>query len=195
MSIFRRLSKSVAFWIVLIELAIIITLYLFGFRITYGPELETSWDAVSAIGQWAGAIVGILIPIGAVYLQEELEKNRQDIGEANLELYNEFREFKQEYSEKLKALSKMVDENGNIVIDGGDFTDNSRDDLKEKVLKLINISMIAKTQDVAEHLDISKEEAFDLLVEMLRHDESISCGGQVIKENMDNIIWTKKNRR
>jgi hypothetical protein len=89
----------------------------------------------------------------------------------------------------------MVDENGNIVIDGGNFTENPREALKEKALKLINISMVAKTNKVAEHLDISEEEAFDLLVEMLRHDESISCGGQVRKENMSNIVWTKKSKR
>lgn len=195
MKIFKRLIKSTVFWIILTEVAIVITLYLFGFRITYDPNLETSWVAVGAIGQWAGATVGVLIPIVVVYLQEELERNKQDIGEANLELYNEFREFRQEYSEKLKVLSEMIDENGNIVIDGGNFTENSREALKEKALKLINISMVVKTNRVAEHLDISEDEAFDLLVEMLRHDESISCGGQVRKENMNNIIWTKKSKR
>lgn len=29
---------------------------LFGWRITYAPELETSWDAISAFAAWAGAI-------------------------------------------------------------------------------------------------------------------------------------------
>lgn len=44
-----------------IGLAIAIVLasafYLCGFRITYAPELESSWSAISAFGQWAGVVV------------------------------------------------------------------------------------------------------------------------------------------
>lgn len=194
MNMLKSLIKSVSFWIILVELIVTCVLYFLGFRITYSPDLETSWDAVGATGQWAGAIVGILIPIAAIYLQTNLDKNKHDIGEANLELYNEFREFKLEYSEKLKALSDLVDEDGNIVIDGGYFTNGSVENLKEKALKFINIAMVVNTKRVAEHLEINEDKAYDLLVEMLRHDESISCGGQVRKENMNNIIWTKKSK-
>lgn len=31
-------------------------MFLFGWRITYAPELENSWDAISAIAAWVGAI-------------------------------------------------------------------------------------------------------------------------------------------
>jgi len=193
MNMLKKLIKSALFWIILIELLSTCVLYFLGFRITYAPNLETCWDAVGATGQWAGALVGILIPIAAIYLQANLDKNKRDIGEANSELYNEVKEFKLEYSEKLKALSSLIDEDGNIVIDGGNFNDKPEEDLKEKALKFINISMVVNTNRVAEHLDISEEEAYDLLVEMLRHDETISSGGQVRKENMNNIIWTKKS--
>lgn len=193
MNIFKKINKSVMFWFIFIEVIVTCVLYFMGFRITYSPNLETSWNAVGAIGQWASALVGLLIPIAAIYLQASLDKNKQDIGESNLELYNEFVEFKSEYSDKLKALSKLVDKDGNIIIDGGNFNDSSRDKMKEKALKFINISMFSNTRRVAEHLGINDEDAYDLLVEMLRHDESISCGGQVIKENMNNIIWLKKS--
>lgn len=195
MRMLKRLSKSIIFWVVSVEVCIAIIFYLYGFRITYDPSLETSWEAVGAIGQWAGTIVGILIPVIVIYLQENLERNRQEIGESNLELYNEFEGFKQEYSEKLKIVSNMIDNNDTIIVDGGKFADNSSDNLKEKALKLINISMIINTHDVAEHLDISEDEAFDLLVEMLKHDESISAGGYVSKENIKDILWTKRKKR
>jgi hypothetical protein len=195
MNTLKKIIKSVLFWVVFMEVIIASIFYAFGFRITYAPSLETCWNAVGAIGQWAGALVGVLIPIAAIYLQASLDKNKRDIGESNSELYNEFKEFELEYSEKLKALSKLVDEDGNIVIDGGNFKDDSEEDLKEKALKFINISMFANTKRVAEHLEISEDEAYDLLVEMLRHDESISCGGQVRKENMNNIVWTKKRKQ
>ena len=34
-------------------------MYLFGWRVTYQPELESSWDAVSAVAAWGGVIVAI----------------------------------------------------------------------------------------------------------------------------------------
>lgn len=37
-----------------------VTLYCFGFRITYAPELETSWEAVSAVAAWVGVLVSII---------------------------------------------------------------------------------------------------------------------------------------
>lgn len=190
----KAIFKSVIFWIIIVEVTILFTLYILGFRITYSPKLETSWNAVAAVGQWAGALVGLLIPIAAVYLQSKLDKNKMDIGESNSELFNEFKNFKIEYSEKLKALSKLVDDGGNIILDANNFFDNNRENLKEKALKFVNISMVTKTKRVAEHLDISKDEAFDLLVEMVRHDESISAGGQLRSENMDNIVWTKRSK-
>jgi hypothetical protein len=193
--IFIKMLKSILTWIILVGVMFISIFYFLGFRITYDPELETSWNAVGAIGQWIGAIVGILIPITAVYVQHMLENSKRDIGESNMELLIEFKEFKAEYSEKIKKLSKLIDDEGNITLDGGYFGDVSKSKLKEEALKFINISMFAKTNRVAEHLDINDEDAFDLLVEMVRHDQSISSGGQLRKDNIHNIIWTKKSKR
>lgn len=59
-------------------------LYLMGFRITYAPALENSWDAVSAFAAWAGVIVSI-ISVGvsglAIYYAIQVPKkiaDRQD---------------------------------------------------------------------------------------------------------------------
>ncbi|GIN23405.1 hypothetical protein J1TS3_45390 [Siminovitchia fordii] len=187
--------KSILFWIAFFEIILIFIFYFLGFRITYAPELETSWDAVAAIGQWIGAIIGILIPLTVVYVQHILESSKRDIGESNIELLNEFKEFKMEYSEKIKKLSNLIDKEGNITLDGGYFEDNSIAKLKEKALKYINISMYANTKRVAEHLGISVEDAFNLLVEMVRHDQSISSGGQLRRDNIQSIIWTKKSKQ
>lgn len=191
-----KIIKSISFWIILFEISIALFLYNRGFRITYYPKLENSWDAIGAVGQWAGALVGILIPIVAVYLQSSLDKSKQDIGESNQQLLKEFEEFKNNYSEKLKILSQLVDEYGDVIIDGGNFCDNnySNEDLKEKALRFINISMITNTKDVAEHLGIDDIKAYNLLVEMLRHDGLISSAGFISEGNMQNIVWTKKKR-
>lgn len=55
--------------------------------------------------------------------------------------------------------------------------------------------MATNTQRVADHLGISTDDAFDILEELLRHDETISAGGIIIKENIGNIIWTKKSKK
>jgi hypothetical protein len=41
---------------------------------------------------------------------------------------------------------------------------------------------------------LSEEETFDLLVEMVRHDGTISNGGQLRKDNLRNIVWLKKSK-
>lgn len=194
MNIVRKIIKSVLFWIISAEIILVIILFAFGFRITYAPELEPNWESVGAIGQWAVAIVGVLIPIAAVYVQYELNKNKREIGEANSELYNEL----SKYAEKLKILTKLVNERGDIVVDGGDFNksddeNQTKENLKNKALKFINISMITNTKRVAEHLGISDVEAFDILKEMVLDDKSISCGGQLDEKRLDYIVWTKRS--
>ena len=197
-TIFIRVIKSPVVLLLLLETMLLGFLYKYGFRITYGPDLETSWDAIAAIGQWAGVLVGFLIPIAAVYLQSKLEKSKKDIGESNTALLEEFELFKNEYESKLKRLSSHFDDKGNFVIDGGTFEEQkkkkqSRENLKNEAHKFVNISMVTNTKRVAEHLGITPEEAFDILEELLRHDGVISAGGMVTKDNISNIVWTKKS--
>ncbi|KIY21947.1 hypothetical protein [Mesobacillus subterraneus] len=196
--IFIRAIRSPVLLILLSESIVLGLLYKYGFRITYGPDLEASWDAISAIGQWAGVFVGFLIPIAAVYLQSKLDKSREDIGESNTALLEEFESFKNEYEDKLKRLSSHFDGQGNLVIDGGKFEEHKKEkrsieELKNEAHKFVNISMVTKTKRVADHLGITPEEAFDILEELLRHDGLISAGGIVRKDNMDTLVWTKKS--
>ena len=46
-------------------LAVLVVAFLLGFRITYAPELENSWDAISAIASWAEVIVAIISVIAS----------------------------------------------------------------------------------------------------------------------------------
>lgn len=49
-------------WLVpcVVLLALGLTFYFLGFRITYAPELENNWDAISAVASWAGVLVSIV---------------------------------------------------------------------------------------------------------------------------------------
>ena len=39
---------------------VIVVVGLFGFRITYAPEMENSWDAISAVAAWVSVIVAAI---------------------------------------------------------------------------------------------------------------------------------------
>ncbi len=49
-------------------------LFLCGFRITYAPELENSWDAISACAAWAGAIGSVAAVFSAIYVANRQNK-------------------------------------------------------------------------------------------------------------------------
>ena len=64
-----------------------------GFRITYAPELENSWDAISAVAAWAGAIGTVAVLIYnhiAIELTQKSVRQAVDLQlfEKRLELYN-----------------------------------------------------------------------------------------------------------
>ena len=67
-----------------------------------------------------------------------------------------------------------------------------RKELKENARNYICFNFMVHTQAVADHLGISKENAFELLLEMLRSDKSISCAGQCTKERIDEVIWSAR---
>lgn len=50
-------------WVIAVAafLSVIFLLFLCGFRITYAPELENSWTAISAVAAWAGALGTVAI--------------------------------------------------------------------------------------------------------------------------------------
>ncbi len=52
-------------------------LFVNGFRITYAPELENSWDAISAVASWVGVVVSGLAIYYAVQVPKKIA-DRQD---------------------------------------------------------------------------------------------------------------------
>lgn len=193
----NNLIKNIIFWIITIEILIFLGLYKLGFKLVQVDNTTIDWMIISALGQWVAALIGLIIPITAVYFKHSLEKKKREISDSNIELYEEFNDFKEKYMDKIELISKKIDKNGGMHLDGGSF--NSVQDkkltnkkMKEKVLKYINIKMGAMTKHIADHLDISMEDAFDILKEMDLHDDVISHGGILTKENMRSIYWTKK---
>lgn len=66
--IFKRFISSKWFPLAVacvVLLAVLVIAFLLGFRITYAPELENSWDAISTIASWAEVIVAIISVIAS----------------------------------------------------------------------------------------------------------------------------------
>lgn len=69
---------------VMILLLVGVIMALLGFRITYAPKLETSWDAVSAVAAWVGVLVAIMSTVAsflAIWFAIQIPKkiaDRQD---------------------------------------------------------------------------------------------------------------------
>lgn len=93
---FKNLVHKKRFWIavsVVVICALGVWAYKAGWRITYAPELETSWECVSAFAAWAGAIGTIAV---LVYNHKAIKLSQRSIQQAidlqlfekRLELYN-----------------------------------------------------------------------------------------------------------
>ena len=63
----------------LAAIIIAVVLWLFCFRITYAPELETSWDAISACAGWASAIFSFIAILVAIQIPERIAEQQNRI--------------------------------------------------------------------------------------------------------------------
>ena len=132
-----------------------------------------SWDAISALGEWAGIIVAILIPIAAIYLEKQLEKNKSEIKDSNISLYDEIAELKCQINE----------------IKNNSIQD---DNVKLEIYKFICISMVTTTKEVMEKFNLDFNKAKEILLELSRVDGVIRPA--YISDNPDDIDcnWSKK---
>ena len=65
---------------------------------------------------------------------------------------------------------------------------------KDEIKKFILKNTFCKTKDIAEHLSISEDDAYNLLYEMKMVDGSISAAGQ-IRQNNPALTWCPKSKQ
>ena len=53
----KKVIHSHVVWTVFAAILLLIGLYIAGFRVTYAPDLENSWDAISAFASWSSVFV------------------------------------------------------------------------------------------------------------------------------------------
>ena len=66
-----------------------------------------------------------------------------------------------------------------------------KDSLKNEIIAFIALHAPVNTIRIAEDINLSKEETFNLLYEMVFVDQTISCSGRCTKERIDDILWCK----
>lgn len=81
---------------------LIACLYAFGFRITYAPELENSWDAISACAAWAGVLSSFIAIWFAIRVPKKIseEQNKIVLFEKRYEVF-----------EKIESYIKRIESN------------------------------------------------------------------------------------
>lgn len=69
---------------------ILIVGFLLGFRITYAPELENSWDAISGVAAWASVVVSLIAVWAAVQIPKRIaeQQERVELYEKRLDFYD-----------------------------------------------------------------------------------------------------------
>lgn len=102
---------------ILIVAAVALVMALFGWRITYVPDLENSWDAVSAVAAWfavmvaiASAVASFLVVWYAIQVPKEIAKQQDKIAlfEKRYRLYTLLLS-SQTFALALKAAENMQD--------------------------------------------------------------------------------------
>jgi len=177
--------------IVIVNISILVFLfilvpYLFGYKIVYLTKVNYDYQAIGAIGQWVGAIIPIFLVFLSAYITEKINKAKNDITTNNTATVDYINDMIRDLNKKIEAIE------GRGLALKHETEEEILNQLKSKALKYVSISGVAKTQKIADHLNVSREEAFDILNELMRVDGKISCGGRASKDNIDNVLWIKK---
>lgn len=73
-------------------LALVLVLFCLGFRITYAPKLENSWDAVSAVAAWVGIFSSFIAIWFAIQVPKKIaeQQNKIALFEKRHDAYSSF---------------------------------------------------------------------------------------------------------
>ena len=88
----KKVMRFPILWIVFCVCLIILVLFFCGFRITYAPRLENSWEAISAFASWFGAIASAVAIFVAIRIPKKIAERQDSISlfEKRYSAYNAF---------------------------------------------------------------------------------------------------------
>lgn len=164
-------------WIAVLALLVFIILFLLwrcGFRITYAPELENNWDAISAVGEWIGAII---IPFVILWLQHRWDSDKNDIAKSNLITLDHLKELEHRLAPLLKETKGGKEKEP--VTERADISSR-----EQQILQFLAINMGATTREIASYTGFSTPTIQRLIQKMIADGKVIAYGtshGRVYK--------------
>lgn len=186
--------------LLLVLVFVIVILYWLGFRITYAPELENSWEAVSAVAAWAGVVVSFVAIWFAVQVPKKIaeQQNKIALFEKRLEFYLTLKKL-ESISVSMNNLKEPINNKSiqNVFVltftqEPKLYAEYDRDGIYDKTAKyLIEIKSILDAGPFLFSLDMKKYiiEIIQNLVELLYYSDQTGIEDKIkiYKENIENI--------
>lgn len=134
----KILKKScIPNWVLLFFVIVFAVLTMFGWKITYAPQLENSWNAISAVGMWISAILSGVAIWFAVFIPRHIAKsqNRIAIFEMRFASYSVFLKYTS-FAEIIRQVNSPYQLRQALLSNFIEFGDNV--DLQELILTIKN---------------------------------------------------------
>ena len=75
----KKSLRSPIIWFLVLSCVVIVILYFCGFRITYAPKLENSWNAISACAGWFSVIMSAIAIFVAINIPKKIAEQQNKI--------------------------------------------------------------------------------------------------------------------
>lgn len=166
----KKVFHSMAVWLVIGEAFFGFVMWRLGFRITYKPELDNNWEAISAVADWTSVIVGaVIIPLVVMLLQHKWDSAKNDIALSNLVTVEQLEKFEQRFTSH-QSQEGIKQEEKTITVS----TDSSL--LEQQLLQFIAINMGANSSEIAEYLSLSKVATQHMIKKLVEAGKIEICG-------------------
>lgn len=146
---FKRLKAHPFIFFLGIEICFVVILFLFGFRITYNPELDNNWEAIAACGTW---FCGCIVPIAVIFIERRMRNNEEKISSSNLAMLEELNNYKYRSNMNIETTKEVT---------------------KDDIYRYICISMTTSTKEIIEHFKGNKEEIIEYLKQLFFIEKKI----------------------
>jgi len=125
---------------------------IFGLRIVLNPSIRIDWGAVTAIGTWCTAIIPIFLVFLTAYVTDIVEKERKNIVQSNLQLY--------------EAINRE-----------GHSKEFNEEDLLQRILDYVRIGLVCTTEEISKFIGQDSSTTLRLLLDLKSKEKIEIIGG------------------
>ncbi len=147
---FKKLKRHSVICFLGVESCIVFILFLFGFRITYNPEMDNNWEAIAACGTW---FCGCIVPMAVVFIEWRMRENEKEterrirdsearISSSNLAMLEELNNYKYRSTMNAEIMEEVTEDD---------------------IFRYICIRMTTSTKEIIEYFKTDNEKVFSYL--------------------------------